>query len=430
MALTEQGYTPRLIDSKIADMLAEFGAVLVEGPKWCGKTWTALNHANSVIFIADPSGNFRNREMALHDPSLILEGKPPLVIDEWQEVPGIWDAIRFTLDRNRGKGRFILTGSATPPKESYIHSGAGRIAKVRMRTMSLFESGDSSGSVSLTDLFTGSVLNPRGSSMTLDTIIALALRGGWPALADRKQGPSIEKLEFPRQYLERIADSELSAIDGRSRNSSKVMAVIRSLARNNATLVNNKTIQKDIDPEQGESTANRNTVALYLSLLKSIHVLEEIPGWDPGLRSTKRLRVSPKRILTDPSLAAAAIGATAATLKRDLNTFGFIFEGLCIRDLSVYAEMFGASLFHYRDESDLEADVIIELPDGRWAAIEIKLGAHQIETAAANLLKLREKMKKNDIPPPAFLAVINGLCGFAHQREDSVYVVPIDCLKP
>jgi predicted AAA+ superfamily ATPase len=426
MTLTKQGYKPRIVDQKIAALLTEFGAVCIEGPKWCGKTWTALHHANSSVFIADPEGNFRNREMARYEPSLILEGKPPLLIDEWQEVPGIWDAVRFEVDQGHRKGRFILTGSATPPKESYVHSGAGRIAKVRMRTMSLFESGDSSGSVSLKSLFAGGSFKSQRSSMTLDTLIALTLRGGWPALAGDNQFLP----EVPRQYLARIAETEVSAIDGKIRNTSKVTAVIRSLARNNATLVSNKTIQKDIDPKQDESAVNRNTITLYLSLLKSIHVLEEIPGWDPELRSTKRLRVSPKRILTDPSLAAAALGATPVTLKRDLNTFGFIFEGLCIRDLSVYAEMYGASLYHYRDESDLEADVIIELPDGQWAAAEIKLGAHQTDTAAANLLKLKNKMLKNNIPSPAFLAVISGLSGFAHQREDGVYVIPIDCLKP
>jgi predicted AAA+ superfamily ATPase len=427
MARTEQGYRPRLIDPKIADLLAEFGAITIEGPKWCGKTWTALSHGNSAFFLADPAGNFRNRQMARLDPSSILDGEPPLVIDEWQEVPGIWDAVRFEVDRGRSVGRFILTGSAMPPRESYVHSGAGRIARVRMRTMSLYESGESSGAVSLRALFSGEAFKPQTSSLTLDRIIALILRGGWPVLAG-SQRPSAD---VPRQYLERIADSEVSGIDGIRRNRSKVMAALRSLARNNATLVSNKTLQRDIDTDNhDESSLSRNTVSLYLDLLKSLYVLEELPGWAPGLRSSRRLRVSPKRFLADPSLAAAALDAAPEKLKQDLNTLGFLFEGLCLRDILVYAESAGASAYHYRDASDLEADLILELADGRWAALEIKLGAYQTDAAAANLLKLNNKMIKAGVPPAAFLAVINGLGGFSSRRADGVYVAPIDCLGP
>ncbi|GHV13208.1 ATPase [Spirochaetia bacterium] len=435
MALTEEGYRSRLIDPKIADLLTEFGAVSIEGPKWCGKTWTALNHANSVFFLTDPAGNFSNREMARLDPSLILDGDPPLVIDEWQEVPGIWDAVRFAVDRGRSPGAFILTGSAAPPRESYMHSGAGRIARVRMRTMSLYESGESSGAVSLNGLFQKKKTIPQRSSLTLDRIIALILRGGWPVLTGSSHPasdvPRGASLEVSRQYLERIADSEVSGIDGIRRNPSKVMAALRSLARNNATLVSNKTLQRDIDTDdKDESGISRNTIALYLTLLKNLYVLEEIPGWAPGLRSSKRLRISPKRFLTDPSLAAAAIDATPEKLKKDLNTLGFLFEGLCLRDILVYAESMGASAYHYRDESNLEADMILERADGQWAALEIKLGANQTDTAAANLLKLNARMIKNGIPPAAFLAVVNGLGGFSCRRDDGVSVVPIDCLGP
>jgi predicted AAA+ superfamily ATPase len=423
MALTEKGYKPRILDEKLGKLLSEFGAVSVEGPKWCGKTWTALNYANSVVFIADPVGNFRNREMARFDPSLVLEGKAPLLIDEWQEVPGLWDAVRFSVDRKRKRGGYILTGSSTPRRESYVHSGAGRIARLRMRTMSLWESGDSSGAVSLAALFKAKNIVPQKSSMTLAKIIGLTLRGGWPVLAGKKRSSR----NIPRQYLERISDTEVPYISGGRRDRSKVMAVLKSLARNNATLVNVKTIQKDIDGEEYLSV-DRNTVSVYLELLKSLYVLEEIPAWDPALRSTKKLRLSPKRLLTDPSLAAAAIGATADNLKKDLNTFGFLFEGLCIRDLLVYAELGEASVYHYRDEAGLEADAILELPDGRWGALEIKLGAHQTDQAAANLLKLKTKMQRAGLRPPSFLAVISGLAGFSRLRDDGVYVVPIDCL--
>jgi predicted AAA+ superfamily ATPase len=424
MVLTEKGYKPRILDEKLRKLLSEFGAVSVEGPKWCGKTWTALNRANSVVFIADPAGNFKNRETARFDPSLVLEGKAPLLIDEWQEVPGLWDAVRFSVDRKRKRGGYILTGSSTPRRESYVHSGTGRIARLRMRTMSLFESGDSSGAVSLAALFKAEPIDPKKSSMTLTKIIKLTLRGGWPVLAGKKKFSQ----DIPRQYLERISDTEVPYVGGGRRDRSKVMAVLKSLARNNATLVGVKTIQKDIDGEEERTTVDRNTVSVYLELLKSLYVLEEIPGWDPALRSTKKLRLSPKRLLTDPSLAAAAIGATADNLKKDLSTFGFLFEGLCIRDILVYAELGGASVYHYRDEAGLEADAILELPDGRWGALEIKLGAHQTDMAAANLLKLKAKMKKAGLQPPSFLAVISGLAGFSRLRDDGVYVIPIDCL--
>jgi predicted AAA+ superfamily ATPase len=439
LALTEKGYRRRLADVHIRELLGQFGAVLIEGPKWCGKTWTALNHGNSVFFLTDPEGNFRNLETARYDPSLVLEGKAPLVIDEWQEVPGIWDAVRHRLDRGKERGRFILTGSSVPSKTSYVHSGAGRIAKIRMRTMSLFESGDSNGKGSLQRLFAHKKIIAEKSSMTLDAIIRLCLRGGWPAETG-KSGKGYNDASsgiMARQYLERLVEKEVSGIDGSRRNVFKFMALIHSLARNNASMVSNKTLQSDIYPEalspwnhQEEISINRNTVSVYLALLRALYVLEEIPGWGPGMRSSKRLRLSPKRFLADPSLAAAAMNARADRLKKDLETLGFIFEGLCLRDLLIYAESSGGRVYHYRDETGLEADAVIEAEDGQWAALEIKLGAHQIDAAAASLLKLSEKMWKNKIAPPAFLCVISGLCGFMHQREDGVWVIPIDCLGP
>jgi predicted AAA+ superfamily ATPase len=425
MPLTEKNYKSRLVDDQVEKLLKIFGAVSIEGSKWCGKTWTALNHAESVIYIADPAGNFSNREKARIDPSLVLEGVSPLVIDEWQEVPGIWDAVRFSVDRDQGAGRYILTGSSTPPKDSYIHSGVGRIARLRMRPMSLIESGDSSGSVSLKSLFRGERISPHNSDLTLERITGLIVRGGWPA-GIKYSGT--DALVIPKQYIDQTVDSEALKAAKRGFDKNKLKATLRSLARNNATMVSNATIEKDVIANEERDTVSRNTLSEYLSILKSMYVIDEIPGWDPGLRSRKRLRTSPKRIMVDPSLAVAALGGTQEKLMNDMKTLGFMFEGLCLRDLLIYAGADDMSVFHYHDDTGLEADTILENADGRWGAFEIKLGNYQIDSAADNLLKLKDKMVKQEVSPPVCLVVITGQEGTAYQRTDGVYVVPIDCL--
>jgi predicted AAA+ superfamily ATPase len=428
MPLTEKGYKKRLIDKEISDTLEVFGALSIEGPKFCGKTWTALNHANSVTYIADPAGGFANKQRAIIDPSLVLEGDSPHLIDEWQEVPGIWDAVRFSVDRgDRGKerGRFILTGSAMPPKKSVIHSGVGRIESLRMRSLSLFESGFSNGSVSLRKLFSGEGLNPSNSSATLEALIEATVRGGWPESQDL---PIVGAARIPQNYLTRLITTDLSELDDISRDPTKVKATLTSLARNNSTLVANTTLQKDIDA--GNQTITRETVAEYLSALKRLYVLEEIPAWSPRARSRTTLRKMPKRLYTDPSLAVAALGLTPEKLLADLRTFGLMFENLCLRDIAVYADTFHGTLFHYLDDTGLDADGIIELEDGSWCAIEIKLDNNQVDEAAAKLLRLEKKMIKNKAQSPACLVVITGVNGFSHRREDGVYVVPIDCLAP
>jgi predicted AAA+ superfamily ATPase len=425
MSLTEENYKPRLVDNQVEKLLKIFGAVSIEGSKWCGKTWTALNHAESVIYIADPSGNFGNREKALIDPSLVLAGEPPLVIDEWQEVPGIWDAVRFSVDRDQGTGRFILTGSSTPPKDSYIHSGVGRIARLRMRPMSLIESGDSNGSVSLKSLFRGEHISPHSSNLTLEHIAGLIVRGGWPA-GIKYSGT--DAAVIPKQYIDQTVDSEALKAAKRGFDKNKLKATLRSLARNNATMVSNATIEKDVIANEERDTVSRNTLSEYLSILKSMYVIDEIPGWDPEIRSRKRLRTSPKRIMVDPSLAVATLGGTQEKLMNDMLTLGFMFEGLCLRDLLIYAGADDMSVFHYHDDTGLEADAILESADGSWGAFEIKLGNYQIDGAADNLLTLKDKMIKQEAPPPVCLVVITGQEGLAYQRKDGVYVVPIDCL--
>lgn len=425
MTLVQPGYQPRLVDDEVTLALSAFGAIAIEGPKFCGKTWTGLSQANSVTYIADPAGGFSNRARAALDPTLVLSGDAPHMIDEWQEVPGIWDAVRFTVDQGRERGRFILTGSTMPPKKSTIHSGAGRIESVRMRTMSLFETGLSSGSVSLQTIIDHKSLTPDNSHVTLESLIEAAVRGGWPESTDL---PLKLAARIPHNYLARLVTDDMTSLDNVTRDPSRVRATLVSLARNNATLAANATIERDIDATG--QTISRHTVSEYLSALKRLYVLEEIPAWAPSTRSRTRLRKAPKRFLTDPSLAVAALGLTEQKLYEDLETFGFIFEAMCLRDLAIYSQYAGNTLHHYADETGLDSDAIIEGADGSWTAVEIKLGHNQVDSAANKLRRLEGKIVSAGGKPPACLIVITGLSSFAHERDDGVFVVPIDCLRP
>ena len=432
MSLKQAGYKTRLADKKLAEYLRLFGAVSVEGPKWCGKTWTSLNHANSVTYIMDPSGNYSNRNRARLSPSLVLEGKNPHVLDEWQEVPGIWDAIRFDIDKNPGRGKYILTGSVTPPRESYRHSGTGRIAILRMRPMTLYESGDSEGTVSLASLFSGKKIKPFSADIKLGRLIDITIRGGWPQtlnLPIKKAGTvSVE-------YLHALLKNDLFSDGFKKRDPSKLNTLLRSLARNNATPVNATTLAADIDGERrkgqnaADITLSRNSVTDYTEDLKRVFIIEDIPGWNPEIRSRTRIRMSPKMIFADPSLAIASLGIGREHLTKDLNTYGFMFENLCLRDLYAYAEYHGGTLYHYRDNSNLEIDAIIEMKDGTWGAFEIKLGEHQIEAAAQTLLRMKNKIVTNGAKEPSCLAVITG-GGLGRKRADGVYVIPVNSLKP
>ena len=431
MSLQKVGYKERIVDAKIEEYLKLFGAVSIEGPKWCGKTWTALNHANSVVYIMDPTDNYNNKALARLNPALVLSGETPRVIDEWQEVPAIWDAVRFDIDQNPGRGKYILTGSVLPPQGSYMHSGTGRIAIVQMRPMTLFESGDSCGSISLKSLFNKEKFEPFMASLDLLRLIDLTVRGGWPETLTL---PIKNSGSISAEYISAIKRSEIFHEEQTKRNQLKLQRLLRSLARNNSTTVNIGTLATDVDgsgrssQNEEDITISRHSVVDYISDLMKIFVIDEIPAWNPEIRSTIIMRQAPKRIFTDPSLALAALGVDKNRMLQDLNTFGFMFENLCLRDLIVYTGYYGGKVFHYRDNSGLEADAIIEMPDGSWGAFEIKLGENKVDSAASALTRLKDKMIAAGVAPPACLAVISG-SGIARVRDDGIYVIPINTLK-
>lgn len=422
--LTPNGYKERLIDKKIEEYMKGFGAVCVEGPKWCGKTWTSLNHANSVCYIASPANNFQNRTMAELSPDLVLKGEVPRLIDEWQEVPAIWDAVRFEVDKDKSKGKIVLTGSSTPKRKGILHSGAGRIGRIRMNTMSLFESGDSSGAVSLKEMFEKDLQPVVTGEVKLDQLIYYVVRGGWPGNME----VDIETAKnLPTEYLKAVIEDDMYNTDGIKRDFRKVKSLLHSLGRNESTIVSNNTLRKDM-MTYDEIGIDSNTIAEYLDVFERLFLLDDQPAFAANLRSSRRVLKSPKRHFCDVSLAVAALEATPEMLLNDLHTFGFLFEALCEHDLKIYAENNGGKLFHYRDEKNNEIDAVVEMPDGKWGAFEIKLGANQIENAAKELLKMKEIMEKEGTEP-SLLCVICGMTNMAYTREDGVRVVPITALK-
>lgn len=421
-----ENYKARIIDKKIDKYLSVFGAICIEGPKWCGKTWTSSYHSNSEIYIGDPSGNFQNRQLAQMSPSLVLDGETPRLIDEWQEVPPLWDAVRHKVDQTPKKGQFILTGSATPNHKGILHSGAGRIARIRMRTMSLYESGDSSGDVSLEDLCNGKLTPKMTGEVDLKNVIEFIIRGGWPA----SLGLPIESAALlPKEYLEAVLNDDIYRVDGVKRNTHKMRLLLRSLARNESTTVSNKTLKNDIK-EIDDEDIDTATIADYLNILDRLFITDNQKPFSTKIRSSVRIKQSEKRHFCDPSLACALLNITPHMLLNDLETLGFLFESLCERDLKIYAESIDAHVYHYQDYKNREIDTIIELNDGRWCAIEIKLGANQIESAAENLKKIYEEMEKDpkSILPSAMI-IVCGLSNAAYQREDGIYVVPLTALK-
>lgn len=419
-------YLPRILDAKIEEYLKVFGAVCIEGPKWCGKTWTSSYHCNSEIFMGDPAGNFQNRQLAELSPALVLEGETPRLIDEWQEVPPIWDAVRYQVDQSAEKGQFILTGSATPNHKGILHSGAGRIGKLRMRTMSLYESGDSSGKVSLEALCRGKIATALTGEVDLKNLIALIIRGGWPGAI---QLPVEQAALLPTEYLNAVIDDDVFHIDGIRRNKTKLRLLLRSLARNETTTATNKTLKNDIK-EVDDEDIDVETVKEYLDLFERLFLTDNQPPFSAGIRSSVRVKQAVKRHFSDPSLACALLKVTPTSLLGDLETLGFLFEALCERDLKIYAESFGGSLYHYQDYHSREIDAVIELPDGQWCAFEIKLGANQIDTAAENLLLIQKEIAADPKgKPPAVLCVLCGMSNAAYRRPDGVFVVPLTALK-
>lgn len=423
--LTPKGYKCRLIEEQLDNYLKSFGAVCIEGPKYCGKTWTARSRANSAAYLGDPANNFQTRTMAGLSPSFVLEGERPHLLDEWQEVPELWDAVRFDVDKDGRKGKYILTGSATPKHKGIMHSGTGRIGKIRMNTMSLFETGDSSGTVSLMDLFNGNISPQATGEVDLKNLIYYVVRGGWPG------DIGVDKTlcgNTAREYLKTVVDDDMFSVDGVRRDAKKVWALLHSLGRNESTIASNATLRRDIS-ETDDTTIDPDTIPEYLSIFSRLFIIDDQPAFSTRLRSSRRIMKSGKRHFTDPSLAAAALGATQKMLYDDLNTFGFLFEALCEHDLKIYANKNGANLFHYRDEKGNEADAVVELADGRWGAFEVKLGANQIDSAAKELLKLKGIFEREGDNPPAMLCVICGLSNAAYKRPDGVYVVPITALR-
>lgn len=422
-------YRKRIADAILSNKLKGMGAVLIEGPKWCGKTTTAEQQARSVIYMDEPRLKESNIEAANINPDLILDGAVPRLIDEWQIAPKLWDAIRFTVDHRGEDGQFILTGSAVPPMDkedlARTHTGTGRICRVRMRTMSLWESGDSSGKISLAALFAG---DKQSSACTADLgqIARLTCRGGWPRAI--LQEPEIS-LERATDYLEAVIHSDINRVDGSIKNPDRVSRLLRSYARMIGTQAPLSAISADLSSNEN-NTFDVRTVQTYVNALKLIFVIEDMPAWNPNLRSKAAIRTSDTRYFVDPSIAVAALGLGPRDLMADLKTFGFIFENLCVRDLRVYAEALNGNVFHYRDSLGLECDSVIHLRNGRYGLVEIKLGGDKlVEEGAASLLKLRSKINTDRMPEPSFMMVLTAVGNFAFRRKDGVYVVPVTCLK-
>lgn len=416
-------YLPRISDAMLAKKLQHSGAVLVTGPKWCGKTSTALVASKSVVYMQDPDKGPAYMTAADTKPSLLLEGSVPHLIDEWQMAPVLWDAVRFAVDQRQAFGQFILTGSAVPVDNTTMHTGTGRISRFAMRTMSLYESEESNGSVSLRDLFDGIMPKMESSSLTIEHLAFAICRGGWPASVKMK---GTNALELSRNYVDAIIHQDISRVDGVDRNPKRVQLLLRSLARNVATLASNATILQDMEGDEKSMTAP--TLDSYLNALRRIFVVEDQPAWSPSLRSKTAIRTSSKRHFTDPSIATAVLRANPNSLLGDFNTFGFLFESLCTRDMRIYAQANDGEVYHFRDKNGLEADMIISLNDGRWAAVEVKLGNKQIEEAAMHLQELARKVDEERMGRPAFLMVLTG-GEYAYQRKDGVLVVPIGCMK-
>lgn len=424
-------YMSRVCDSLLKNELESSGAVLIEGPKWCGKSRTSEQAAKSVIYMQDQDRAASYRMAAQTMPSILLEGETPRLIDEWQVAPVLWDAVRFAVDQRGGMGHFILTGSSTPPDDpnqddiiKSRHTGTGRITRLRMRPMSLWESGESTGSISLSALFAGETPKPSQSNLTVPEIARLICRGGWPESVSLSQNAS---LRVARNYLKAITEEDIHRVDGVEKNPERVKQLMRSLARNVSTIATQETILNDI--KSNDCTASDKTVVSYLNALRRIFVIEDIPAWTPNLRSKTAIRTASKRQFVDPSIAAACLRASPEFLLQDFNTFGFLFESLCARDLRVYAQPLDGEIFHFRDKSGLEADLIISLPNGRWAAVEVKLGEGQVDEAAKHLIQLAEKVDIGKTGAPVFRMILTGTA-FAYVRDDGTIVCPIGCLRP
>lgn len=420
-------YKKRIADELLKRKLKGKGAVLIQGPKWCGKTTTAEQIASSILYMANPEEKEQNLTLADLNPSLLLKGDVPRLIDEWQMAPKLWDAVRFEIDHRSQEGQFILTGSSVPANMDDIsHTGTGRFAWLTMRPMSLYESGESTGTVSLLELFNHIVQLNGVNKLALDDIAYLCCRGGWPRSIFMDKDIALDQAY---DYYDAIVNFDISRVDNVSRNPERAKNLMRSYARNIGSQASNETLRNDMINNDVFSL-DTDTVYSYLNALKKIFVIEEAPAWNPNLRSKTAIRTSETRYFIDPSIAAASLGIGPNDLINDLNTFGLIFEALCIRDLRVYAESINGSVYHYKDATDLECDAVIHLRNGSYGLIEIKLGGDKlINEGAENLKKVRDKIDVKKMNNPSFLMVLTATGQYAYEREDGIYVVPIGCLK-
>lgn len=422
-------YKPRIADSILEDKLDAMGCVLIEGPKYCGKTTLACQHAKSVLYMSDPDTRSQNLILAQTNISRLLAGATPRLIDEWQLAPQFWDAVRNEVDHRNADGQFILTGSAVPADEKDIfHTGTGRMSWLRLRTMSLWESGDSSGDVSLGQLFRNSDFVDGASNIDLERLAFLTCRGGWPkAVLKGRPKPALMQAE---EYFEAVVRRDISRADNTERDPELARRLMRSLARNQGMQVPVTTIAQDLATGM-DKQSSINTVYSYIRALRDIFVIEDSLAWNPNLQSKSAIRTSDTRYFSDPSIATAALGLGPEDLINDLNTFGLILETLCVRDLRVYAEALGGSVYHFRDKNGLECDAVIHLRNGKYGLIEIKLGGENlIGEGAATLCNLSEKIDTSRMPTPSFKMVVTGVGQYAYRRpDDGVLIVPIGCLR-
>lgn len=420
-------YKPRIADALLARKLRGKGAVIVEGPKWCGKTTTAEQLAKSVLYMSKPEDLKENLLMSDIDPSSLLEGETPRLIDEWQIAPGLWDAVRFEVDHRGGVGHFILTGSAVPPRTAeMVHSGTGRFSRLKMRPMSLYESMESSGKISLGDLFSQPKKVFANNDLGIAELAFLICRGGWPSSIDMEQDVALDQAF---DYFDAVVNVDISRVDDVRRDSERAKRLMKSYSRHQGTQTTYTVIRDDIAANDSDFLTE-DTVYSYTNALRKIFVIEDMPAWNPNLRSKTAIRTSDTRYFVDPSIAAASLGLGPKDLLGDLNTMGLLFETLCVRDLRVYADSLFGNVYHYRDKSGLECDAVVHLRDGSYGLVEIKLGGDRlIEEGSRNLKALSEKIDTTKMKEPSFLMVLTGTGKYAYRREDGIYVVPIGCLK-
>lgn len=420
-------YKERIADKSLKRRLQGKGAVLIEGPKWCGKTTTAEQLAESILYMDDPGSIHQNLTLAEIDPKRLLNGKTPRLIDEWQLAPKLWDTVRFEVDHRNDLGQFILTGSSVPASSEHIHhTGTGRFSWLLMRPMSLYESLESTGDVSLSELFNSPDQISGENHLDINKLAFVVCRGGWPRATDLKDEIALDQAF---DYYDAVVHSDISKVDGVTRNPERVKRLMRSYARNQGSQATNKLLCDDISANESDNI-DTDTVSSYINALKRIFVIEEMEAWNPNLRSKTAIRTSNTRYYIDPSIAAAALGLGPQDLLSDLRTFGLLFETMCIRDLRVFADVLNGNVYHFRDKTDLECDAVIHLRNGSYGLIEIKLGGESlIEEGVATLKKLNGKLDTSKMKKPSFLMILTGIGNYAYRRSDGIYVVPIGCLK-